>query len=387
MTVMARMKFDPKHKAEQIGDFPKLKLERKGDRARVLCVEEPEYAWTHTLKMPAVLDGNAVTQQVTNFKGELVERMKMDFVGRPICLGDPGILEDNHVDVKNCPACARSVESDTVSAPERRFAMHVITYAIKPGGFDLRTPFSCECVVWAYGDSIYNKLTDFVTQWGSLTEHDLFLGPCENVDFQKYEISISSAAAWKSNPEWQSLVLQTFQENQTEHLEAFCGRKVNQSFMEEDIQKIVNRWRIINGEPLYKSDGLDGMEQKSLTESLGALLDRTSSDGATSEVPASDVSPQGFGDLFASMKTSAAPSVVTVSASIPSTPPPTPTPPTPTPPTPTPPTPTPVPQPPREVVDALGTEQIEVPKVESSEPVATATSTMPFEELLKYSNK
>lgn len=387
MTVMARMKFDPKHKAEQIGNFPKLKLEHKGDRARVLCVEEPEYAWTHTLKMPAVLDGRAVTQQVTTFKGELVDRMKMDFVGRPICLGDPGILEDKHVDVKNCPACARSVESDTVSAPERRFAMHVITYAIKPGGFDLRTPFSSECVVWAYGDSIYNKLTDFVTQWGSLTEHDLFLGPCENVDFQKYEIAISSAAAWKSNTEWQSLVLQTFQENQTEHLEAFCGRKVNQSFMEEDLQKIANRWRIINGEPLYKSDGLDGMEQKNLTESLGALLDRTSSDSVAPEVPASDAGPQGFGDLLASMKNSASPTG-DADGSIPTTPPPTPPSPSPVPddvppPTPTPHTPPPAPQPPHEVVDVLGTE----PKVESSEPVVADTAAMPFEELLKYSNK
>ncbi len=307
---MAKMAFDPKNKAEQQGDFPRLKL-AKGDRVRVLCLEEPEFAWTHTLKMPALVDGKSVTHKTTNWKGEPVERMKMDFVGRPLCLGDYGVLEDSDgVDPDNCPACAKAVESDIVSKPDRRFAMHVITYATKQGGFDLAKPFSCSCVVWSFGDSVYNKLTDFVSQWGSLTNHDLFLGPCENADFQKFEIAISSSAAWQEDDQRKATVVETYQENQTKDLEAMCGRKVTKAFMDEDIEKIVYRWDIINGKPLFTSDASDDLDRRSLTEGLGNLLNSQGlSNDAATDPPADKT--MNFNDLFPGQVTSTEPKVET----------------------------------------------------------------------------
>lgn len=270
---MAKLPFDPKYKNEQFSDFPRLKLER-GERALILCLETPEYAYAHTLKRPALQDGRPVMHKVERRNGDMVDQNKMDFVGRPLCIGDYGVLEEKGVDVNNCPVCAESVRSDMVNKPERRFAMHVISYAIKAGGFDLAKPFQCSCIVWAFGDSIYNKLTDFVGQWGSLTNHDLRLGPCENADFQKYEIAISSTAAWQlEDNKYKNLVVETYKENQAPDLEQFCGRKVDKAFLEEDLNKVISRWKIVNGDSMYQDT--ESADQGSLAAGLDKLLEQS----------------------------------------------------------------------------------------------------------------
>ncbi len=340
-----KMEFAPDNKSAQFSNFPRLKLSY-GEKARILCVEKtPEYAWTHTLNRPALQDGKVVMQEVKQRGGDTVERMKMEFVGRPLCLGDVGVLQDKGVDVKNCPACAEAADSDIINPPDRRFAMHVIKYAVKSGSFELSKPFRCETVVWAFGDFIYNKLTDFVTEWGSLSNHDLLLGPCENESFQKYEIAISKEAAWNDpeHPEYRDNVLETFKENHTDNLESFCGRKVTRSFMEDDIQKVVTRWKLVRGGSLYQDGESD---QRDLASGLSDLLSGSPSEkpaaavAGSSEVVASTSAGLGLGDLLGGLNEEEA------SAPTPPTPPlPTPPVPTPTPPVPTPTPPVPSPQP------------------------------------------
>lgn len=242
--------FDPKNKNTTIADYPKLKL-GKDEMARILCIEkEPIFAYVHTLRAPTVINGKPKKVMQERRNGEEVEVYKYDFIGRPLCLGDEGVLADQGIDTKNCPICAMARESEMAYAPDRRFAMHVIKYATKPGSAEISVPFSCQLVVWSFPDSIFNKLVDIANEWGSLREHDLRLGPCINESFQKFEISVAREAAWMledpSGVDRKALVAQTFKENQTSELVAFCGRKVSRKFVEEDLEKIRARWRVVN---------------------------------------------------------------------------------------------------------------------------------------------
>ncbi len=243
---MQRMSFDPKNKNAAFGDYPKLKL-KKDERARVLCIEEPVFAYSHSLRAPTIVNGKAKMETVKRGNEE-VEQYAMDFLGQPLCLGDRGILQDNGLDPKNCPVCEMARTTDMVSAPQRRFAMHVVKYATKQNSFEPAVPFSVQLVVWAYQDKVYNKLTDIVTEWGSLQNHDLLLGPCTVEMYQTFDIGVAAKAAWMESEENKLLVVTTFKENQTKDLESFCGRKSELKWLQDDLEKIRARWRVVNHE-------------------------------------------------------------------------------------------------------------------------------------------
>lgn len=266
---MPQITFSPEHKVEFAGDFPKLKLDL-GQKKRILCLEDPTYAYVHTLRAPKIVNGKAETRVVERKdKSTYVDYVK-DFIGRPLCLGDLGVLQDKGVDPKNCPACKAAVSSDQVDPPQRRFAMHVIDYAVKGSTTDLAVPFSCSLVVWSFTDMVYNKLTDFVSEGYDLRKHDLLLGPCTNKDFQKFEMMPAMTAAWLADEKVKAIVVETYKENKVKDLEACCGRKVERRWMEDDLGKIAERWRIANGEPL--SDPTEQADGRSLTEGLDNLL-------------------------------------------------------------------------------------------------------------------
>ncbi len=204
---MPRIPLDPKHKSESVFDYPRLKLD-KGERARIVCIEkDPLYEFVHTLRAPQILNGEPVMEMVKSRDGGETERNKFDFIGRHICLGDIGILQERGVDPVNCPECKVSTESDAVRAPERRFAMHIVRYATQPGGFTVASPFSVTLIAWAYSDTIYNKLADTAAEHGDLTRRDLLLGPCQVAQYQKFDIAIASSAA-SSRPEATQLTMQ-----------------------------------------------------------------------------------------------------------------------------------------------------------------------------------
>lgn len=293
--------FDPQHKTEKLTDFPRLKLEA-GEKARILCIEEqPTYAYVHTLRAPRIIDGMAQKKQVDRKDGSTYEDYVKDFIGRPLCLGGLGTLADKGVDPKNCPVCARSVETSEVDAPQRRFAMHVIKYAVKPNSWDLRGPFSCELEIWSFTDQIFNKLTDIKAQWQSLRKHDLLLGPCTNKDFQKFEIMVAPDAAWMLDERIKSTVVDTYRENKVADLEVFCGRRVERRWMEDDLDKIAQRWRIANGTPEY--DATQAAERPTLSEGLSGLFDAAPASAAAAPVAASGLGE--LGDLFATAASSA----------------------------------------------------------------------------------
>lgn len=317
---MPQLPFADEHKASTSNlDFPRLKLEQN-ERKRILLLDDPNFAYVHELRAPKIVDGKA--QLVTIDRGgSKITDYEKDFIGRPLCLGDIDILSAQGVDPANCPVCARSIESDEVDKPKRRFAVPVIVYATKPGSFDLRTPFSCELVVWSFTDKAYNKLVDLVKEWGEngkIRNHDLNLGPCTNQGFQQYEINVASTAAWLASEERKAHVLETYRDNKPADLDQFCGRKVSKTWLAEDLAKVRDRWAIANGRQARNeraealNDGLDALAGQSSEQTVGqvdiaGLLDDTTpvaqsgtqaKNGSAPAEDAADAKPIDFQDLL-----------------------------------------------------------------------------------------
>jgi hypothetical protein len=288
---MPTLSFTPDNKTEFASDFPRLKLDQN-ERKRILCLQEPNFGYVHTFRAPKIVNGKPEYASVKQKDGSFANELVKDFIGRPMCLGDLGLLQDKGVDAVNCPACERAIASDEIDRPQRRFAMPVIVYQTKPGGFDVASPFGCSCVVWNFTDMVFNKLVDIKEEWGSLRDVDLKLGPCENKVFQKYDISAAREAAWKTSEDRTAQVVACFKENQPKDIDALIGRRIERTWMTEDLNKVAARWRIVNGAPpVHDTDGAT----ESLADGLAGL------DAAlTTPTAAAPSQKLDIGDVFGS---------------------------------------------------------------------------------------
>jgi len=258
--------------------FPRLKLE-KNEQVLLAALEEPTMAYVHTVNAPQIVDGQPIAASKDSRDPFL-----MEFIARPLCLGDEGTLDEKGSDPKNCPLCKEASESDRMKAPQRRFAMHVFKYGTKPGSFDLRAPYSGETVVWAFTDNVFGKLVDFANEFGDLKAHDLKLGPCTIVAYQKYDISIAAQAAWRKDKERQALTVATFRENQAPDILALIGMTKTKAALEEDLKRVRAQWAIALGTA-------GQAEETSLDEDLSGLLDnttQTTTDEWAKEAPEGD---------------------------------------------------------------------------------------------------
>lgn len=245
---MPRVGFTPDNKQGSPYDYPKLSLER-GERARIVVMDtDPWFEYVHTLRMPS-LDPNGKVKTIKVQKyGKEVDEIDYEFVGRHICIGDPSTITEKGADAKTCPVCRASTETDAVKAPERRFAAHIIQYATKPGSFEVANPFQVSLKAWAFGNKVFDTITDYREESGDLKVHDLLLGPCESAQFQKFSIQITTKQAeWLGNEERKALTATTFKENQCKDLSALIARKLGRDLIEEDLEKVLYRNRVAFG--------------------------------------------------------------------------------------------------------------------------------------------
>lgn len=272
---MGRVGFKAENKVATTNyDYPKLKL-KVGERARIMVgLEDPIVEYVHTLRKPQIINGVPQFETVKDRNGKESQANVMDFVSRPICVGDKTVLESKGSDPKNCPMCKLAQEHpDMTKPPQRRYAMHVIRYATKGGTTEIATPFRVEVLVWAFTDTVFNKIVDAAEEFGDLRKHDLLLGPCQAPEhFQKFDISPAAKAAWLESPERKALTVQTFKENQIPDLTIAAGSAKQKQWIEEDVQAIKDAWAEASGSTPDVDVDLDA--------DLGSLLDKgTDSDG------------------------------------------------------------------------------------------------------------
>ncbi len=295
---MPRVEFKPENRVATTNyDYPKLKL-KSGERARIIVgLEDPVVEYVHTLRKPQIINGVPQKFLAERKDGTTYEDYKMDFVSRPICLGDATILADKGVDPKNCPMCRLAQEhGDYTSPPQRRYAMHVVRYRTKAGTTDVQTPFSVETLVWSFTDKTFNKLVDFKEEWGDLRQHDLLLGPCTNEVFQQFDITVAAKGAWLEDPERKKLTAQTFKENQIPDLTVAVGSAKQKQWIEQDIHLIVDAWgQVLGAEPA-------GNDITGLDEDLNGLIGKWA-DETPEEKPTTGTEPSedNVEDLLSSL--------------------------------------------------------------------------------------
>lgn len=259
---MPRVSLKPENKSQNPFDYPKLTLDH-GERARILLIEvDPMFEYVHTLKAPQIINGEVQYEPRTKRNGEKVEVVKKDFIGRHICHGRTEVISAKGVDVDQCPVCRASTETEAVVPPERRFAVHVIRYKTKPGSFEVQEPFSVELLAWAFGDKVFDTLADATTEWKDMRRHDLKLGPCENKQFQKFDIQVAGDAAWLADAKFDEagkivkdasgkeqvgqrgdLVLRTLKENAHPDLSVFIGRRLPMDQVQDDLDRVLKQYQ------------------------------------------------------------------------------------------------------------------------------------------------
>lgn len=292
---MPRVAFTNENKVATVNyDYPKLSL-KKDEKARILVgLEDPIYEYVHTLRKPLVVDGVPVMTTATRKDKSTYETNEMQFVGRPLCLGDATILSEKGSDPAHCPMCKLAKDyPDYAQPPQRRFAMHVIRYRTKASTFNVATPFSVELLVWAFGDRVFNQLVEAREEWKDLRKHDLQL-TCKTEKFQQFEINVGASAEWLTDPERKALVAQTFRDNQID-LTIACGTSKKREWIEQDVAAVLEAWAEVKG--AESSSGLD--------EGLDSLF---------SGAPAAPVQSASTGtglDIFADLGSDLATRVIT----------------------------------------------------------------------------
>lgn len=293
-----RITFSEENKAKTTNyDFPKLKLE-KDEVARVLLIEpEPAAEYVYTLRAPVLEDGVPVYEERESRKGEKYTTLKMRFVSRPIALGDFNKLQDGDLDAKNDILGAYATKyPDRLQAPQRRFATNIIRYkTAKKGSNEIQRPFSVDLLVWSFTDKVFSKLVDFTREWGgeeqNLRNHDLILGPCTNPLYQQFDISVASKAAWREDPEYQKLVVETYKNNRIDDLSVACGQKKEERFIQMDLDEVTEAWEQVRAYE-NRQKGIDVFDTKtedtSLSEDLGSLLDDSGHVDADKAFPKSE---------------------------------------------------------------------------------------------------
>jgi hypothetical protein len=238
---MPKVTFSSDNKVQQGNDYPRLKLEH-GERALIVCIEpEPEMEYVHTLRAPEIgPDGRVIKEMKQGKKGEY-EAAKLEFIGQHLCFGNFDKMVDKGADPDNCPTCKAALEGDGIDQALPRYAMHVLRYNLQPGGFAIREPFGVTTEAWVYAASRFNALVDLAQEWGDLRKHDLKLGPCENKNFQKYDINVSAKAEWLQDDARKKQAAAEYQNNRTNDLASLIGRKISKEQAQQDIARVQER--------------------------------------------------------------------------------------------------------------------------------------------------
>lgn len=256
--------------------FPTLKFTRVGERQRLLCLETTKLAdgrrmvapvgvRVHYFKAPEVLDGEGLKEQRERRDGTKELVWKLDFLGQTICLGNPQVLEQRGTDPDHCPACKANLDYPEWFKPaEMYYAMNVLLYSTRPGGWELAKPFSVSVIAWKLTSRRFNDLADLqadlangtVRHWSGrdvpkdLSLVDLRLGPAEDpVSYQKYKVqSAEGIAMARSSQQVEQYILKNVWTPDNlaseDQLEAICGRRTELGYVQADIAKTLDRWRV-----------------------------------------------------------------------------------------------------------------------------------------------
>lgn len=233
--------------------FPKLRITR-GGFGRIAVIEQPIQEYVHSFRGPRFVNGQPVYRRDDRDGSQKIET---DFMGRPLCVGDPAVLKELGVDPGNCLGCKKARERPSIfRKPEARYAMNILWYNTRPGSWDLAGPsFGAQVVIWPFTAHVFDKLVGLLNIWKDLRTHDLLLKVGEKKseeDFQtpysRGEFDIDQQAAWQAyGDQVRSYTLALVEQNKAsdEDLIAACGRRIKPDWFADDIALVEQRWEAL----------------------------------------------------------------------------------------------------------------------------------------------
>lgn len=198
-----KISFSSQFKIKRAVQLPKLTLEH-GEKARIAVVSDPVAEYTHTLNKVLMDEHGQALMKTINFSnGGSKEVPETQFVGKYLCTGDAEVLEQSGSDADNCVFCGAAAESVAFEPPRRYVVVKAFKYTTKPNSFAVKpTPFQGEILPWVLSDGRFSKLVEINEEYeadGGLSNRDLNLGPCENKDYQKYDVNAAASSEWQAN--------------------------------------------------------------------------------------------------------------------------------------------------------------------------------------------
>jgi hypothetical protein len=281
-----RIEFKEENVKKNDYDYPKFKLDKKGELARVAVLEAPVAEFVHNIRKPKLVGGVPQKETKSRRDGSQYEDYVYEFVSRPICLGDYGILSQDGSDPEHCPICAEAKKSDRFYAPQRRFALHLVKYETKANSTEVKEPFSASTQIYSFTDKVFSKLYEFKQQGFDLRKHDLIF-KAENPAFHGYDISVTMDAAWLKGKERQDYIKALMApDNLAPDLSIFCGSKKSEKSIEYDIRAVNEAWDVATG--VTSVSAVDAANSSVGSSSLlegdiSSFLDNTSTDSASEQ--------------------------------------------------------------------------------------------------------
>ena len=218
---------------------PKLSLE-KGEQARISVLQEaPRVAFVHNFEKILTNErGLPIEVTRTRADGSEYVQNKTEYAGKFRCLGDPDVMQSSGADPANCPACKGHVENpNAIRAASPRYLMQVLKYNTKPGTFAPVKPFGATLIVWDTTERRFEELVEIYNEHGDLRQKDLLLGPCEDKNYQKFNVQPGGdKAQWLGNKEY---VAELLADNPIEDLEGVAGKKPSEEEMRIKVSEIV----------------------------------------------------------------------------------------------------------------------------------------------------
>ena len=223
-----------KGKVDTALDFPRLKLEKKGEKARVAIFGIETEAGQRSLTLPRFEGGHFFDLRIPGHERE--------FAGSYECLAPEAIKIEGGFDSDACAHCAvvlaGNVSEEVMRKRVRRMIIPVVRYKTQAGSSELVLPYSVEVLAWKITDRYFNVLVDENEKWASskgLLGHDITL-TCEIPQYQTFTVSVEPEAAYTQNRELGQLVLETFV-NQLSQLPDGLGRVLGTRLANVDLEK------------------------------------------------------------------------------------------------------------------------------------------------------
>jgi hypothetical protein len=246
--------------------FPRLKLQAL-EKARIFVASKPVVEYVHRLEAPNIVNMAPSYKKIQNREGQDQFVVDTRFVSGPLCQGNFDVLQERHVDDKNCYACQMARDRpDIFRNPTPKYAANVLRYGLRPGGGwnDIANPFGVSALIWVFGGKVMDKLIDIRSMGGpyeDIRAVDLLLECDKDQVFQKPysngEFLPMAPAIWLSNEATRKYTIEYLQSNGAtpEDLTAAIGKKVKADWLADDISRVIQRWDVVRA---YESRGQGG---------------------------------------------------------------------------------------------------------------------------------